>query len=156
VEARVPYLDDAVVEHALSLPPWAKMRVLREKTVLREAARGLLPDSIVNRHKHPFRVPIARWFFDRPPDFVDDALSKRAVGYAGLFDAAAVARLRTGLANAARDHIDRFRHELVLMMILGTQLLAQVPSSSGGKLPGSIQPNQNRSSPASAGEAAKV
>lgn len=126
VEARVPFLDDVVVEHALSLPPAAKMRVLREKAVLREAARGLVPERIVNRHKQPFMVPIAPWFFEEgAPDFVDDALGKRALDDAGLFDAGAVARLRAGLARAPRNHIARFRHELVLIMVLGTQLLAR-------------------------------
>ena len=128
VEGRVPFLDDVVVAHALSLPPWAKMRVLNEKAVLKEAARGLLPKAIAHRHKQPFMVPIAPWFFDAPSAanaFVDDALSKRALDDAGLFDAATVAKLRAGLTNAPRDHIERFRHELVLIMIVGTQLLAR-------------------------------
>lgn len=107
------------------------MHLLREKAVLREAARGLLPRSVVRRHKQPFMVPIAPWFFEEgAPEFVEDALSKRAIDDAGLFDFDAVARLRRGLAAAPRGHIARFRHELVLILVLGSQVLARPLASS--------------------------
>ncbi len=132
VEARVPFLDDEVVKHVLSLPPAFKLRGLREKAVLREAARGLLPAAIRARRKQPFTTPVFEWFFQRPPDFVADALSPAALRDAGLFDPATVERLLRALPATPAGHVERLRHELVLMLVLGTQLLARGLARTGG------------------------
>ena len=123
----VNLLDDHVVSAALAVPADLKMRGLEEKAVLREALRDLLPRSIVKRRKQPFVTPIASWFFGgggaRVPPFVEDALSADSVRAAGLFAPAIVERLRRELA-ASREHsADRLRRELVLMLVLGTQLV---------------------------------
>jgi asparagine synthase (glutamine-hydrolysing) len=53
VEARVPYLDPALVELALRLPMSLKVRGGVEKWVLRQAFADLLPDYILARRKNP-------------------------------------------------------------------------------------------------------
>jgi asparagine synthase (glutamine-hydrolysing) len=124
VEARVPFLDHRVVELIVSMPPSVKMRGLREKAVLRDAVSDLLPRAIARRRKQPFMTPIEDWFFaPSRPAFVDEALSPRALRDAGLFAPDVVTRMRGELARAPRGHADRFRRELVLMLVLGTQLL---------------------------------
>src|SRR5690606_10640903 len=46
VEARFPFLDHRVVEFGAKLPPGAKLRVLREKHILRDVAAGIVPPVI--------------------------------------------------------------------------------------------------------------
>jgi asparagine synthase (glutamine-hydrolysing) len=53
VEARVPFLDLALVELAMRLPIELKMRDGQEKWILREAFSGVLPDYIRERPKNP-------------------------------------------------------------------------------------------------------
>jgi asparagine synthase (glutamine-hydrolysing) len=53
VEARVPFLDPALVELALALPMDLKVRDGREKWILREAFADLLPGYIRDRPKNP-------------------------------------------------------------------------------------------------------
>jgi len=53
VEARVPYLDPAVVELALRLPVGLKIRDGQEKWILRRAFEGVLPDYVLRRPKNP-------------------------------------------------------------------------------------------------------
>ncbi len=53
VEARVPYLDPALVELAMRLPMELKMRDGVEKRVLRDAFADVLPDYIAARPKSP-------------------------------------------------------------------------------------------------------
>ncbi|MFC4108539.1 asparagine synthetase B family protein [Micromonospora zhanjiangensis] len=53
VEARVPFLDPALVELALRMPLGLKSRDGRDKWILREAFADLLPDYILNRPKNP-------------------------------------------------------------------------------------------------------
>ena len=62
LEVRSPFLDIALVEFAMQLPPAVKLRGLSLKRVLKRAVAGLLPDEILSRPKHGFGVPLDRWF----------------------------------------------------------------------------------------------
>ncbi|MEW6247483.1 MAG: asparagine synthase (glutamine-hydrolyzing) [Nitrospirota bacterium] len=62
LEARSPLLDHRLVEFAASLPVHMKIRNGETKYLLKEAMRDVLPDSILNRDKKGFGVPIDRWF----------------------------------------------------------------------------------------------
>jgi asparagine synthase (glutamine-hydrolysing) len=53
VEARVPYLDPAVVELAVRLPVGLKIRDGQEKWILRRAFDGVVPDYVLQRPKNP-------------------------------------------------------------------------------------------------------
>ncbi len=61
VEARVPYLDDVVVDAALGMQQSAKIRPWAGKAVLRQAVKDLLPRSVLTRRKRIFGVPLQRW-----------------------------------------------------------------------------------------------
>ena len=124
VEMRVPFLDHRVVELVASMPPGVKMHGLREKAVLRDAVRDLLPPRIVRRRKQPFMTPVRDWFFsDGSPEWVRSELARGAVEDAGLFDPGVVETLRASLDGSQAGSLERLRLELVLMLVLGTQLL---------------------------------
>ena len=95
IEGRFPYLDHRVVEYASRLPSRLKLRVLKEKHILRQALRGLLPDAILQRQKQPYRAPDSKCFFEggQAPDYVEDLLSAERIRSAGYFDASSVGRL---------------------------------------------------------------
>ena len=61
VEARAPYLDREVMELALPAPSRLKVRGITTKAILKEAARGLVPDAVIHRRKRGLSVPVARW-----------------------------------------------------------------------------------------------
>ena len=65
IEARVPFLDHHVIQHALSISPKVKTRRGELKHILKKAVRGLIPDEIIDRKKQGFAVPIDDWFVDR-------------------------------------------------------------------------------------------
>ncbi|MFC6733722.1 asparagine synthase (glutamine-hydrolyzing) [Haladaptatus sp. DYSN1] len=62
LEARVPFLDTAVVEFALSLPQSYKITPRTRKRVLRHAFSDVLPQKIEKRGKQGFDMPIGEWF----------------------------------------------------------------------------------------------
>jgi asparagine synthase (glutamine-hydrolysing) len=62
LETRSPLLDTALLEYVAGLPPAMKASPSGGKRILRRAAAGLLPPSIVGRRKHGFGVPVAKWF----------------------------------------------------------------------------------------------
>ena len=54
LEARVPFADHRIVEYVFNVPWSIKYMGNTEKGLLRNAARGLLPDSILFRKKSPY------------------------------------------------------------------------------------------------------
>lgn len=54
LELRVPFCDDRLVEYCFNMPWHLKSLHGREKGILREAMRGILPDTIIDRKKSPY------------------------------------------------------------------------------------------------------
>lgn len=54
IETRVPFLDEDVVSFALTIPSVLKYKQNQPKYILRQAARGIIPDSIIDRKKWGF------------------------------------------------------------------------------------------------------
>lgn len=106
IEARAPFLDREVMELALGLPSALKVRGLSTKGVLREAARPLLPASVLRRRKRGLSVPIASWINLGLRDEVDRLLEPSRLEGQGWLRPAAVHALlaehRSGAANQAR------------------------------------------------------
>jgi asparagine synthase (glutamine-hydrolysing) len=79
LEARVPFLDHELVELAAACPPELKL-AHGGKGVLKEAARGVVPDAVIDRPKGYFPVPAIRHlegaFLDRVRDAVTDPVAK--------------------------------------------------------------------------------
>jgi asparagine synthase (glutamine-hydrolysing) len=61
LEARVPFLDNDLVDHVLGLPGPAKMPWGRKKWLLKAALKGVVPDDILFGPKTGFNVPFGRW-----------------------------------------------------------------------------------------------
>ncbi|WFU69771.1 asparagine synthase (glutamine-hydrolyzing) [Bradyrhizobium sp. CB2312] len=128
VEGRFPFLDDNVVELANSLPDACKLRILDEKHVLKRVAQSQMPPEIVKRKKQPYRAPNALCFVDGGgSSYVDEALSRRSIRAANIFDPVAVERLHSKCrahAEAGAADLSNFDN-MALVGVLSTQLLFQ-------------------------------
>ena len=51
IEARPALLDHRIVEFAASVPPRLRLRGTTTKYLFKQAMRGVLPDSIIDRRK---------------------------------------------------------------------------------------------------------
>src|SRR5256886_11066288 len=58
VEARAPFLDREVMELVLPAASHVKVRGLTTKAILKEAARGLVPDEVIHRRKQIGRAHV--------------------------------------------------------------------------------------------------
>ncbi|SMN16358.1 Asparagine synthetase [glutamine-hydrolyzing] [uncultured Candidatus Thioglobus sp.] len=85
LEARVPFMDTQLVEHALSMPPSLKMAE-EGKYPLKHIARGLLPDSVIDRKKGYFPMPALKYVQGEFLDFMSDILTSSACKNRGVFD----------------------------------------------------------------------
>jgi len=94
VEVRVPFLDPDLMRLAASLPAQFKQRGSEGKWILKRAMEPDLPRDVIYRPKTGFGVPLRRWLRNELRETVDDLLSERSLSARGLFDPAAVTRLR--------------------------------------------------------------
>jgi asparagine synthase (glutamine-hydrolysing) len=121
VEARYPFLDERVVDLALSLAPRHRLCGLTDKVVLRRLAAAFLPPDVRTRRKFPFRAPIASTLFGpSAPDWVRERLDARAVRDAGLLDPGPAAALA---ARAFAPSRLSEREEMAATAALTTQVL---------------------------------
>jgi len=107
IESRVPFLDHKLVEFAARLPDRWKLSGWTTKRVLREAMKGLLPASIMNRPKMGFPVPFATWSRDGWNTVVRDVLLDRPSRERGIIEPLAVERLLADHAAGSTDGGDR-------------------------------------------------
>lgn len=127
VEGRFPFLDYRVVEFASRIPVRFKMNGLNEKYLLKYAMRDLIPDSIRERPKQPYRAPDAHSFIDTDKqqarfEYVDELLSPEKLKENSLFNPTAVQRLvkkfKQGRGIGTRDN-------MALVGILSTQVVVE-------------------------------
>ncbi|MDX6740137.1 N-acetylglutaminylglutamine amidotransferase [Actinocorallia sp. A-T 12471] len=92
LEARTPFLDHEVVELAGACPPALKLQ-LGGKGVVKRAARGVVPDAVIDRTKGSFPVPAIRHLSGPYLDLAREALTDPAAKARGLFRDEYVTRL---------------------------------------------------------------
>lgn len=94
VEGRFPFLDCNLVDFANNLPSDHKLFNLDEKYILKKAFKDILPDSIVNRSKQPYRAPdAASFFYSDGLDWVNETLDVNLIKESGIFNPVIVDRL---------------------------------------------------------------
>lgn len=94
LEVRAPLLDADLVSFASGLPAEYLIAKGSGKRVLKDAARRILPDHVIDRRKHGFDLPVKRWL-DGPLAAELDSLGEKDSPLAGIYDLGEVAsRLR--------------------------------------------------------------
>jgi asparagine synthase (glutamine-hydrolysing) len=132
LEIRLPFLDFRVIEFAARLPARWKLRGLNEKYILKRTFGPMLPATIANRPKQPYRAPIQEAIFsDRTDSYVDNLLSEESIARFGYFHPGKVGHLvsRFRKGNAAVSETQN----MALLAILTTQLTHQMFIEDFGK-----------------------
>jgi asparagine synthase (glutamine-hydrolysing) len=134
LEVRVPFLDHHFVEFCATIPSSLKVRGLTTKYLLKEAARDILPDRVVDKRKVGFfRGAVSSWFSAQAGRAIDEYLLAPDARYADFLDAGEVRRLVA--AHRATGDADLGHLLLALLMLevwLATYLpraVAQAPAS---------------------------
>ncbi len=86
LEARVPLLDHHVVEFVCALPPAWKQQGNRPKELLLAAAGGDLPETVWNRPKQGFAIPLAQWLRLPLRQLLSDTLLDRRAAQRGIWN----------------------------------------------------------------------
>lgn len=86
VEGRVPLLDLEVAAQSLRYPDDCLVSGPETKVILRRAARGIVPETIIRRSKAGFGAPYRNWLRHDLAPLWDDLSSEAAVARRGWFD----------------------------------------------------------------------
>ena len=93
-----------------------KVRGRSGKWIVKEIARTLLPDEIIDRKKVGFRVPLDEWFRGGLKDFVHDLLLGRDAFVSRYLD-------RVTIEGMLQDHMrSRRNEELRLWALMGFEV----------------------------------
>jgi asparagine synthase (glutamine-hydrolysing) len=120
LEIRMPYLDYRLIEFMGKVPSYLKIRGLNEKFILKKIFKDILPQSILNRPKHPYRAPIKNSLLNNNLSYVDYYLSEEKLKSYNIFDHSMVKKLTDKLRKA--DKSSEFDN-MALVGILTTQIL---------------------------------
>lgn len=93
LEMRAPFLDHHVVEWAWSLPSTYNYRNNKGKWMLRQVLGQYLPNSMFDRPKQGFAVPLDGWLRGPLCDWAENLLSSQVVGLCPGFSYDAVNRI---------------------------------------------------------------
>lgn len=102
VEARVPFLDQHLVEHALSVPQHLKIVGENGKWILKRALEKILPADVLWQRKRGFGAPASRWLRD-DSGLLDQHVLGSSLRRRRLFDYSFIARLIDEHRRGARD-----------------------------------------------------
>lgn len=140
LEVRVPYLDLALVDSALSLPDTAKMgdsagrmpssdltyQATGAKRILRDVGRPLLPPNFDAQPKRGFAMPFDAWLRGPLRDVFCDTLSDAQIKKRGIFDVHEASQIRQCFLEG---RINWPRPWLLMMIELWFQQVLEASSS---------------------------
>jgi len=119
LEARVPFLDLELVEHATRYPSEWKLRNGTTKVPLRHVARAVLPAEIIDRPKAGFGAPFRKWLRHDLAQMWHDLTAESWVKKRAWFNHAA---LQDARRRSQAGHVDLY---LLQWAVLTAELWAQ-------------------------------
>lgn len=112
LEVRSPFLDYRLVELSAKLPAAMKVQGTTTKRILRKVVADLLPDSILNRTKVGFGIPVDRWMRRELYPMARDLLQDQTARTRGLFRPQAI---ETMLAHH-KEYVTSYGYQLWLLL----------------------------------------
>jgi asparagine synthase (glutamine-hydrolysing) len=104
LEARVPFLDNELVEIALKIPTRLQYADSSGKLILREAMQGLLPDATLAKAKQGFSPPDQSWYRGPTMEYIQELLLDPRTTSRGYFQTPWIERMLTQHASGRANN----------------------------------------------------
>ena len=106
VEARVPFMDYRVVEFSFALPPAFKVRGETGKLILRRVLHRYVPETLYQRPKMGFHLPLSTWLRGPLRDWAEDLLDPTCIRQEGLLEPGPIQVKWQEHLSGRRDRVD--------------------------------------------------
>jgi asparagine synthase (glutamine-hydrolysing) len=138
LEVRVPFLDHEFVALCSTIPTSLKVRKGTTKYLLKHAARGLVPDRLIDKPKVGFfNAAVDSWFSTHAGRQASDILLDPGARYTELLDRRVVAEL---LQKQRADPARPAGHALLTVLMLEVWLSTFLPRARGPHRAGNAAP----------------
>jgi asparagine synthase (glutamine-hydrolysing) len=107
LELRSPFLDADLATLSASIDPLVKVRLGRQKFLLKKLAERYLPAEVIYRRKRGFQLPLTHWLRGDLRPTLDRFLPAGQLVRIGWFRANYIKRLISEHVSAAADHTHR-------------------------------------------------
>lgn len=104
IEARIPFLDNEVVDFMRRVPPHYKLRGYTQKYLLKKSMERLLPREVIYRRKAGFGLPVRSWLRNELREMLGDLLSPDRIRQRGILNPKTVARFLRQNESGERDY----------------------------------------------------
>jgi asparagine synthase (glutamine-hydrolysing) len=134
LEVRVPFLDHELVEHCATIPDELKVRRLTRKYLLRRAARGLVPEHVLEKKKVGFFFgTMGTWFQAQTTGAIGAYVLDENPRYGDFLDRAEVEQLVRAQAAGAREH-DRLLVSILMLEVWLREFLPRATRDASADL----------------------
>lgn len=123
VEGRHPFLDVDLLSFVAAIPDKYKINGTNEKYILKEAARGIVPQEILKRKKFPFQAPGMSAMIKQTggESFLEDALIRKY----GIFDVGYVNEMKQIYSQDGFKLMGAYEIDYLLIVMTVTMLCEQ-------------------------------
>lgn len=104
LEGREPFLDHRIIEWASMLPDSYKYYEGNKKYIIKQIVHKYIPESLMDRPKMGFAIPIADWMKGELKEYVETYINKKSIVEQGIFNWNYVERLKLAFFNGKKEY----------------------------------------------------
>lgn len=116
LEGREPLLDYRLFEFSAKLPDEFKIRNGTTKYLLKKIVHKYIPESLMDRPKMGFGVPISDWLKKDLKAYVDFYLNEERINRAGIFNSKEIEKLKRAFYSNAKVNGNKLWYLLIFEM----------------------------------------
>jgi asparagine synthase (glutamine-hydrolysing) len=116
LEGREPFLDHRVIEWAAQLPNDYKYNNGNKKYILKEINKKYIPESLMDRPKMGFGIPIAKWLTEDLKDMVQDFCGNKKIESQKIFNAKEIEKLLKDFYSGKKELANKVWYLLMFQM----------------------------------------
>lgn len=116
LEGREPFLDQRIIEFAATLPDEYKYVQGTKKRILRDIVHDFIPQSMMDRPKMGFAIPIGTWMQHDLRYLIDEYLSETRIQQQGILNWTYVNSLKNQFLNGKKEYEMKIWYLLTFQM----------------------------------------
>jgi asparagine synthase (glutamine-hydrolysing) len=116
LEGREPFLDHRVIEWAAQLPMEYKYNKGEKKYILKQIVHKYIPQSMMDRPKMGFGIPIANWLSNDLKPFVDHYFDGEYIRKQNIFNNEEIQRIKNSFYTGRVERAEKIWYLLMFQM----------------------------------------